>query len=133
MDLTERYKKETGHDAYTGSIPMGHFEFNDGYVEWLESLVESQIDTISPFNTVDGASIGKGPFADYIAQYQSALGVRSNVVNIKIRDKRIIGYVDKKDLEAFITGDPSVLTPVSNWKETFSIKLMDVLGLRAQN
>lgn len=34
--FTNQYWEETGKDAFTGSIAMGTWEYNDGYVEWLE-------------------------------------------------------------------------------------------------
>jgi len=40
-DLHDLYEKETGQKPYTGSLAMGHWQFTDSYVEWLEKQLTS--------------------------------------------------------------------------------------------
>lgn len=67
----------------------------------------------------------------YIPVYE--LGVASNSVNIKNSSGRFIGSVEAMEVPRFKAMEkgktPTTFTPSSDWRLTFSIPLMDELGL----
>jgi len=50
-ELEERYKKETGKDAYRYEVfPGGPIEYENSYVEWLKNKVLKMKDEIQDLN-----------------------------------------------------------------------------------
>ena len=130
----EQLKKLSGSQK-TDFVRTKFFDNFDGltYPEFMNLWKGgSAIDggDVSPFDSVDGSPLGTGPFAEFIGQYQSALGVNNDVVNIKNKDGKPIGYVEQGDMDAFISGDTTGFLPVDDWQTTFSIQLQERLGLR---
>jgi len=76
-----------------------------------------------------GEKIQGGPFNDFRLIAQTEFGVISNTVNVYTSDDRFVGYVHCDEVDAFKIGDPTVLCPVENWRNTFSMELMAKLGL----
>jgi len=76
-----------------------------------------------------GESIQNGPFGGFRLVAQADFGVKSDTVNVYTADDRFVGYVPGEAIEEFRAGDPSVLKPVENWRNTFSLALMAKLGL----
>lgn len=42
---------------------------------------------------------------------------------------RLIGYIDRGSVPNFLAGDPTGFEPVDNWQNTFSLDLIERLGL----
>lgn len=82
-------------------------------------------------NTVDGAIIKGGPFDGFKLVSQKALGVDSEMVNVYNIQDRLLGYVHLDVVEEFVEGAGAALRPVEGWENTFSLSLMEKLGLVA--
>ena len=65
----------------------------------------------------------------YIFVDQADFGIKSDWSNIYSK-KRIIGYVKTSDVCLFLSGNASLLRPVSNWETTFSKQLKINLNLK---
>lgn len=80
-------------------------------------------------NTVDGAIVKGGPFDGFKLVSQRAMGVKSEMVNVYNAQDRLLGYVHLDVIDEFVEGAGVVLRPIENWKDTFSLSLMEKLGL----
>lgn len=76
-----------------------------------------------------GERITDGPFNGFNLVAQTDFGVKSDTVNVYTADDRFVGYVHCDAVEDFKIGDGTVLQPVENWRNTFSVALMAKLGL----
>ena len=66
---------------------------------------------------------------EFTFEPQYLLGVSSNEVNVKLKGK-MVGYLEAKDVPAFEKGNVVLLTPVKDWKTSFSVQLIDYLQLK---
>jgi hypothetical protein len=80
-------------------------------------------------DSVDGEIIQGGKFDGFKLVAQSALGVKSPLVNVYGLSDRIIGVVNRDDIDMFKSGNGKALQPIGGWQAEFSNELKEMLGL----
>lgn len=80
--------------------------------------------------SVDGAFVRTGKFKDFRFVAQSALGVKSDLVNVYGRKGRCVGYLPLESVANFVRGQSADFTPEGGWRTKWSNDLIDLFGLR---
>ena len=78
----------------------------------------------------DGALIREGRFAGFKLTAQRALGLKNDLVNVYAASGRCIGFITDAHVAAFVGGDAGGFTAEGGWRDKWSSKLIDLLGLR---
>lgn len=84
---------------------------------------------------VDGYAYYKGKqnekFAGcFLFKPCALVGVRSNDASVISAQKgKAVGMIEIKDIPRFMNGEVSLLRPIEDWRSTFSVELVQLLGL----